>query len=101
MQSSELQDIQEVDEDASSRGQGSIPPPHGLTLERQFVEDGQYSVAIQWKVPRSLPTKAMGYAVYVNGEFSYDVSGSDQTSVLLTGIPRKQVKYVLGVACTS
>ena len=47
MQSSELHDIQEVDEDASSRGKGSMPPPHGLSLEWQFVEEEQYSVAMQ------------------------------------------------------
>lgn len=91
-QSGQLQDIEEVDEDTSSGGVGSVPPPHGLTLERQFVEGGQYSVAIQWEKPHPLPEGVTGYNVYVNGEFNYDVTGSDQTGVLLTGIPRKQVR---------
>ena len=71
---------------------GSVPPPSGITLERQFVEGGQYSVAIRWEGPSPLPEGVTGYCVYVNGEFNHDVRGGDQTSVLLTGIPRKQVR---------
>lgn len=64
-------------------------------LERQYVDGGQYSVAIQWELPRPLPDEATGYCAYVNGEFNHEVSGAEQTSVLLTGIPRKQVKDVI------
>ena len=87
-----LKDIEEVDENTNSGATESIPPPHGLTLERQFVEGGQYSVAIKWELPHPLPADVTGYSVYVNGECNHDVSGREQTSVLLTGIPRKQVR---------
>lgn len=88
VQSAHLQDIEEVDEPSSGGGSG-IPPPSGLSLERQFVEGDQYSVAIKWEVPRPLSENVTGYNIYVNGEFNDDVEGSDQTSVLLT---RKQVR---------
>lgn len=88
-----LHDIEEVDEDISSGGAGSIPPPRALTLERQFVEGGMYTVALQWKVPHPLPEGATGYCVYVNGESSCEVEDVMQTGVLVTGIPRKQVGW--------
>lgn len=98
---SHLQDIEEVDENTSSSGGvASILPPHGLTLERQFVEGGEYSVAIQWKPPRPLPEGVTGYCVYVNRDYNCDVKGGEQTSVLLTGIPRKQVRGGVGL-CVS
>ncbi len=56
------------------------------------MEGDQYSVAIKWEVPSPRPEGVTGYNIYVNGEFNSDVGGSDQTSVLLTGIPRKQVQ---------
>ena len=96
-ESGQLQNIEQMNEGTSRGGQVTISPPQGLSVERQFVEGGQYSVAIQWKEPRSLLKGVTGYAVYVNGEFNYDVRGSDQTSVLLTGIPRKQVKGYLSL----
>lgn len=86
-----MHDIEEVDEDTSSSGMGAIPPPQELSLERQFVEDNLYTVAIHWKAPRLLPEGATGYSVYVNSEFKCNVHGADQTSILLSGIPRKQV----------
>ena len=89
-----LQDIEEVDEDTSSGGVGYIPPPYGLTLDRQFVEGGLYSVAIKWEPPHPLPEGAVGYSVYVNGEHNSDVNSPEQNTVLLTGIPRKQVRYL-------
>jgi len=88
-----LQNIKEVDEDvSSSSGHGGILPPVGLSLDRQFVEGDQYSVAIKWGKPHPLPADVIGYNVYVNGEFHEDVAGADNTSVLVTGIPRKQVR---------
>lgn len=94
--SAHLHDIEEVDEDPSSRGGQGIAPPTGLTLDRQFVEGDQYSVAITWEVPHPLPEGTTGYNIYVNGELNYDVEGGDKTSVLLTGIPRKRVRSDLG-----
>lgn len=93
---SHLQDIEEVDEDLSSRGIGSIPPPLNVMLERQFVDEGQYTVAIKWEMPHPLPEGVTGYCVYVNGELHYEISEPDRTSVLLTGIPRKQVSQGVG-----
>ena len=87
-----LHNIEEVDEDVSSSSGRGIPPPVGLTLDRQFVEGDQYSVAIKWEQPRPLPADVTGYNVYVNGEFHEDVAGAENTSVLVTGIPRKKVK---------
>ncbi len=90
--SSLLQDIVEVDEDTSSGGMGSIPPPRELMLDRQYVESDNYSVALRWERPHPLPEGVTGYCVYVNGEHNRDVIGADQTDVFLTGIPRKQVR---------
>ena len=90
--SSLLQDIEEVDENSSSGGIHSIPPPTSLVLEKQFVEGGLYTLAIQWVCPSPLPEGTTGYCVYVNGDHNCDVSGPEQNSLLLTGIPRKQVR---------
>ena len=103
-QLAQLHDIEEVDEDASSGGGRGIPPPRGLTLDRQFVEGDEYSVVIKWEPPSPLPEGVTGYNIYVNEEFNYDVVGTDQTSVLLTGIPRKQVRKcqivaLFGIIC--
>ncbi len=92
-QGSLLQDIEEVDEDISSGGVPSIPPPSGLTLEKQFVEGGLYTLSIQWVCPNPLPEATTGYCVYVNGDHNCEVSGPEQNSLLLTGIPRKQVWF--------
>lgn len=89
--SSHLHDIEEVDEEISSGGLSSIAPPRALTLERQFVEGGMYTVAIKWEVPHPLPEGTTGYCAYVNGERNYDVDDANETGVLLTGIPRKQL----------
>lgn len=51
-----------------------------------------YTIALQWEVPHPFPEGATGYSVYVNGESNCDVEGVTQTGVLLTGIPRKQVR---------
>lgn len=88
-----LHDIEELDEDvSSSSGMVSVLPPSSLTLERQFVESGLYSVALQWTPPHPLPAGATGYCVYVNGDYKCDVSGADQHGILLTGIQRQQVR---------
>lgn len=92
--SSLLQDIEEVDEDISSGGIQSIAPPTDLTLDKQFVEGGLYTLSIRWACPEPLPPGTTGYCVYVNGDHNCDVNGPEVTSLLLTGIPRKQVCWV-------
>ena len=86
---SNLQDIEEEDEEVSSGD--TILPPQNLELERQFVEGTDYSVVIQWEPPRPLPAETSGYNVYVNGEFKASVHGADEKKVILSGIPRHQV----------
>lgn len=87
---SNLQDIEEEDEEVSSGD--SILPPQNLELERQFVEGMDYSVVIQWEPPRPLPAETSGYNVYVNGEFKANVFGANEKNVILSGIPRHQVR---------
>lgn len=86
---SQLQDITGEEEDISS-GE-SLAPPQELELDRQFVEGDGYGVALTWLPPSPLPPSATGYNVYVNGELMSNVEGSDQTSVIISGVPRKQV----------
>ncbi len=87
---SNLQDIAEEDEENSTGS--SIFPPQNVELERQFVEGSGYSVVIQWAPPEPLPPEATGYNVYVNGEFRMNVEGANQKNVMLSAIPRQQVR---------
>ena len=92
---SQLQDITEEEEVSSGE---PLPPPRHLELERQFVKGDGYGVALSWQPPSPLPPSATGYNVYVNGELMSQVEGADQNSVIISGVPRKQVKYLLHVA---
>ena len=92
---SQLQDITEEEEVSSGE---PLTPPRHLELERQFVEGDGYGVALSWQPPSPLPPSVTGYNVYVNGELMSQVEGADQNSVIISGVPRKQVKYLLHVA---
>ena len=90
---SNLQDITEEDEEVSSGD--SHPPPSGLEMDQQLVDEQGYSIAMHWNRPHPLPAHITGYNVYINGSLSESVSGADQTSLLLKGVPRKQVRTIL------
>ena len=68
-----------------------LTPPREIELDRQFVEGDGYGVALSWRPPSPLPPSAKGYNVYVNGELMSNVEGVDQTSIIISGVPRKQV----------
>lgn len=85
-----LQDITEEEEEASSGD--PLTPPRNLELDRQFVEGDGYGVALSWCPPSPLLPSITGYNVYVNGELMSHVEGADQNSVIISGVPRKQVK---------
>ena len=92
--SSQLQDITEEEEEVSSGSSSReqpLPPPLNLELDRQFVEGDGYGVALTWTPPSPLPPHATGYNVYVNGELMSVVQGVEQSSVIISGVPRKQV----------
>jgi hypothetical protein len=94
---SPLQDITEEEEEVSSSAGSSggreqpLLPPLNLELDRQFVEGDGYGVALTWTPPSPVPPHATGYNVYVNGELMSVVEGVDQSSVIISGVPRKQV----------
>ena len=88
--SSQLQDITEEEEVSSSSDQ-PLPPPQNLELDRQFVEGDGYGVALTWAPPSPIPPHATGYNIYVNGELMSCVEGAEQSSVIISGVPRKQV----------
>ena len=95
---SQLQDIAEEEEISSNSERPSLPRPQNVELERQFVEGEGYGVALTWTPPSPLPPRAKGYNVYVNGELMSFVEGVEQNSVIISGVPRKQVsKEMLGV----
>ena len=92
---SNLQDIEEEDEAATSSSSLAVeatPPPRHLQLERQFVDGDSYSVELSWQPPRPRPLQTTGYAVYVNGGLQCSVQGAEERGVLLTGVPRHQVR---------
>lgn len=96
-QSSQLQDITEEEEEVSSSTASSgheqpLLPPLNLELDRQFVEGDGYGVALTWSPPSPIPPHATGYNVYVNGELMSVVQGVEQSSVIISGVPRKQVR---------
>lgn len=95
--SSQLQDITEEEEEISS-GSGSseqpLLPPLNLELDRQFVEGDGYGVALTWTPPSPFPPHAIGYNVYVNGELMSVVEGVEKSSVIISGVPRKQVSCI-------
>ena len=97
-QSSQLQDITEEEEEVSSSTGSTggheqpLLPPLNLELDRQFVEGDGYGVALTWSPPSPVPPHATGYNVYVNGELMSVVQGVEQSSVIISGVPRKQVR---------
>ena len=91
---SELKDITEEEEVSSGE---PLAPPRNLELDRQFVEGDGYGIALSWSPPSPLPLHATGYNVYVNGELMSSVEGIEQTSVIVSGVPRKQVRPVYHV----
>lgn len=90
--SSQLQDIAEEEEISSNSERLSLARPQNVELERQFVEGDGYGVALTWTPPSPLPPSAKGYNVYVNGELMSFVEGVEQNSVIISGVPRKQVR---------
>lgn len=87
---SQLRDITEEEEEDVSSGE-PLAPPRDLELDRQFVEGDGYGVALTWLPPSPIPPSATGYNIYVNGELMSNVLGADQTNVIISGVPRKQV----------
>lgn len=69
-------------------------------MDRQMVDDMGYSIAMHWDKPHPLPAQVTGYAVYINGNLAESVNRADHTSLLLKGVPRKQVSRIERVQCT-
>ncbi|XP_043216673.1 peripheral-type benzodiazepine receptor-associated protein 1-like isoform X3 [Amphibalanus amphitrite] len=63
-------------------GQGTVPPPRQLTLERQLNK----SVVIGWNAPDAPPGTVDCYHVYVDGLLRTSVRASERTCALIEGV---------------
>ena len=66
-------------------------------MEKQFVDGGDTSVALRWDSPLPRPLQVTGYNVYLNGTHKMFVSGSDERTALVSGVPMTQVRVCVGV----
>ncbi|XP_074640850.1 RIMS-binding protein 2-like isoform X2 [Tubulanus polymorphus] len=99
---SDLEDIEEVDEDniqtdrssdinstgeggslKRTKGQKNIPCPRKLTLDRQLTN----SILIGWAPPDvANPGDIQAYHIYVDGQFKTSVKGTERTRALVEGV---------------
>ncbi|XP_049839036.1 RIMS-binding protein 2-like isoform X8 [Schistocerca gregaria] len=78
----ELDDILE-EEDEEQMGEGPVPAPKQLTLERQLNK----SVLIGWNPPDNCPPSAIeSYHVYVDGVLKTTVKATERTRALVEGV---------------
>ncbi|XP_067128084.1 RIMS-binding protein 2-like isoform X3 [Centruroides vittatus] len=84
----DLEDIEELDEDDLSdfEGEGSVPPPHRLLLERQLNK----SIMISWLPPESSTGSISVYHVYVDGVLKASVKATEKTRALIEGVDSSQ-----------
>lgn len=84
----DLEDIEELDEDDLSdfEGEGSVPPPHRLILERQLNK----SILISWLPPESFTGSLSAYHVYVDGVLKASVKATEKTRALVEGVDSSQ-----------
>ena len=68
-------------------GQGAVPPPKQLTLERQLNK----SILIGWNSPDCPPGIIEMYHVYVDGFLKTTVRASDKTRALVEGVDSTKV----------
>ena len=68
-------------------GQGAVPPPKQLTLERQLNK----SILIGWNPPDCPPGIIEMYHVYVDGFLKTTVRASDKTRALVEGVDSTKV----------
>ncbi|GLH03419.1 RIMS-binding protein 2, partial [Gryllus bimaculatus] len=80
----ELEDIlEEEDESLDQSGEGPVPPPKQLTLERQLHK----SVLISWSHPDGCPPAAVdSYHVYVDGVLKTTVKATERPRALVEGV---------------
>lgn len=76
-----------------------LAPPLNLTIERQVVD----SAVVRWQAADLPLDKVIGYAIYVNGALSLEISKNEKTKALVGGLHASPVfvwnnvleKYVL------
>merc|ERR1719410_1071179 len=73
---------QEGEDSDVNDGQGAVPPPKQLTLERQLNK----SILIGWNPPDCPPGIIEMYHVYVDGFLKTTVRASDKTRALVEGV---------------
>ncbi|PNF20897.1 hypothetical protein B7P43_G11184, partial [Cryptotermes secundus] len=80
----DLEDILEEDDEGLGEqlGEGPVPAPKQLTLERQLNK----SVLIGWNPPDAPPGTIDSYHVYVDGVLKTTIKASERTRALVEGV---------------